>query len=194
MRRGWPRGRPAAPAPDGRTFPAKRQALIQQRFPYLNGLFNAFDDKREADNCLYTIATLLWLVILGFMCRKGTRNAMDVDRNTNFAPANLMALSGQRRWPDGRPLTAPCTQTVTRFLDILLPGCLEKVLVAVAQTLLRSKLFNDARLNGYMLIAFDGTKQEEYRRWSAPWRRKYRYVLHAKIIGPAGTAFTVMAE
>jgi len=193
-RRGWARGRHAAPAPEGTSFPAKLRALIQQRFPYLNGLFNAFADKRDPDDCLYTIATLLWLVILGFLCHKGTRNAMDVDRNTGLAPANLLALSGQRRWPDGRCLTAPCTQTVTRFLDILLPEYLEQVLVAVAQTLLRSKLLDDARLNGYVLVAFDGTKQEEYRRWSAPWRRKYRYVLHAKIIGPDGTAFTVMAE
>ena len=193
-RRGWARGRRAAPAPDGSTFPTKLRALIQHRFAYLNGLFNAFDDKRDPDDCLYTIATLLWLVILGFLCRKGSRNAMDVDRNTGLAPANLLALSEQRRWPGGRPLTAPCTQTVTRFLDILSPGCLEQVLVAVAHTLLRSKLLDDARFCGYVLIAIDGTKQENFRRWFAPWRRKYRYVLHAKIIGPDGTAFTVIAE
>ena len=164
-RRGWARGRRAAPAPDGNTFPAKLRALIQQRFPYLNGLFNAFDDKRAPDDCLYTPATLLWLVILGFLCRKGSRNAMDVDRNTGLAPANLLALSGQRRWPDERPLTAPCTQTVTRFLDILLPRNLEQALVAVAHTLLRSKLLDDARFCGYVLVAIDGTKQENYRRW-----------------------------
>ena len=193
-RRRWARGRHAAPEPDGSSFPTKLRALIQQRFPYLNGLFNAFPDKRVSDDCLYTIATLLWMVILGFLCRKGTRNAMDVDRNTGRAPENLLALSGQRRWPGGRPLTAPCTQTVTRFLDILLPRHLEQVLVAVAQTLLRSKLLDDARFCGYVLIAIDGTKQESYRRWSALWRRKYRYVLHAKIIGPDGTAFTVIAE
>ena len=193
-RRGWARGRHAAPAPDGSTFPTKLRALIQQRFPYLNGLFNAFDDKRVPDDCLYTTATLLWLVILGFLCRKGSRNAMDVDRNTGLAPANLLALSGQRRWPDGRPLTAPCTQTVTRFLDILLPRTLEQVLVAVAHTLLRSKLLDDARFCGYVLVAIDGTKQENYRRWFARWQRKYRYVLHAKIIGPDGTAFTVIVE
>jgi len=193
-RRGWARGRHAAPAPDGCSFPAKLRALIQQRFPDLNGMFNAFADKRASDDCLYTIATLLWLVILGFLCRKGSRNAMDVDRNTGLAPANLLMLSGQHRWPDGRPLTAPCTQTVTRFLDLLLPRHLEQVLVAVAHTLLRSKLLDDARFCGYVLIAIDGTKQESYRRWFAPWRRKYRYVLHAKIIGPDGTAFTVIAE
>ena len=190
----WPRGRRAAPAPDGRTLPAKLTALVRQRFPYLNSRFNALPDARVPDDCLYTAATVLWLVVLGFLCRKGTRNAMDVDRNTGVAPANLLVLSGQRRWPDDRPLTAPCTQTVTRFLDILAPGKLEQVLVAVVQTLLRGKLLDDARLNGRVLIAVDGTKEESYRRWSAPWRRKYRYVLHAKAIGPNGTAFTVMAE
>ena len=49
--------------PDGSTFPTKLRALIQQRFPYLNGSFNAFSDKRAPEDCLYTTATLLWLVI-----------------------------------------------------------------------------------------------------------------------------------
>ena len=193
-RKGWARGRHAAPAPDGRALPAKLTALVRQRFPFLNGLFNSLFDRRSPDDCLYTAATILWLVVLGFLCRKGTRNAMDTDRNTGLAPANLLALSGQRRWPTGRPLSAPCTQTATRFLDILIPGKLEEILVAVARALLRSKLLDDARLAGRVLIVVDGTKEESYRRLSAPWRRKYRYVLHAKVIGPDGTAYTVMAE
>jgi hypothetical protein len=169
-------------------------ALVGQRFGDLNGWFNALPDARQPDDCLYTAATVLWFVVLGFLCRKGTRNAMDVDRNTGQAAANLMALSGQSRWPQARPLSVPCTQTATRFLDILKPDCLEQVLVAVAHILLRSKLFEESRLDGRVLIAVDGTKQEDYRRATLPGRRKYRYVLHAKIIGPDGTAFTVMAE
>lgn len=193
-RRGWARGRRAAPAPDGGDLPAKLKALVRQRFPYLNGLLNALPDLRSPDDCLYTAATVLWMVVLGFLCRKGARNAMDADRNTGMAPANLLSLSGQRRWPAGRPVTAPCTQTATRFLDILAPGRLGEVLVAVTRALLRGKLLDSARLDGWVLVAVDGTKQENYRRLSAPWRRKYRYVLHAKVIGPDGTAFTVMAE
>ena len=193
-RQGWARGRRAAPAPDGSGLPARLTALVRQRLGFLNGLFNALPDRRSPDDCLYTAATVLWMVVLGFLCRKGARNAMDADRNTGLVPANLPALSGQRRWPAGRPVTAPCTQTATRFLDILAPGKLEAVLVEVARALLRGKLLDPARLDGWVLVAVDGTKQEDYRRLSAPWRRKYRYVLHAKVIGPDGTAFTVMAE
>ena len=193
-RRRWARGRHAAPAPDGKDLPAKLIALVRQRFSYLNDLFNALPDRRSRDDCLYTTATILWMVVLGFLCRKGTRNAMDVDRNTGMAPSNLLALSEQRRWPAGRPVTAPCTETATRLLDILAPGKLEEILMAVARTLLRGKYLDSARLNQWVLIAIDGTKEESYRRWSAPWRRKYRYVLHAKLIGPDGTAFTLMAE
>lgn len=193
-RQGWARGRRAAPAPDGSGLPARLTALVRQRLGFLNGLFNALPDRRSPDDCLYTAATVLWMVVLGFLCRKGARNAMDADRNTGLVPANLLALSGQRRWPAGRPVTAPCTQTATRFLDILAPGKLEAVLVEVARALLRGKLLDPARLDGWALVAVDGTKQEDYRRLSAPWRRKYRYVLHAKVIGPDGTAFTVMAE
>lgn len=193
-RRRWARGRHAAPAPDGKDLPAKLIALVRQRFSYLNDLFNALPDRRSPDDCLYTTATILWMMVLGFLCRKGTRNAMDVDRNTGMAPSNLLALSGQRRWPTGRSVTAPCTETATRLLDILAPGKLEEIVMAVARTLLRGKYLDSARLNQWVLIAIDGTKEESYRRWSAPWRRTYRYVLHAKPIGPDGTAFTLMAE
>jgi len=159
-------------------------ALVRQRLPLLNKMFNALPDKRNPDDCLYTPATILWFVVLGFLCRKGTRNAMDVDRNCGMAPVNLLRVSEQNRWPTGRPVTAPSTQTATRFLDILKPGFLEQILVEVTYDLIRGKLLDEARLAGYILIAIDGTKQENYRRWFAPWRRKYRYVLHAKIIGP----------
>lgn len=169
-------------------------ALVHQRLPFLNELFNALPDGRGPEDCLYTAATVLWSVVLGFLCRKGSRNAMDVDRNLLHAPANLLALSGQRRWPAGRPLTVPCTQTATRFLDVLVPACLESVLVAVVRALVDARLFDSARLKGWYLVVLDGTKQESYRRWSSPWLRRYRYVLHAKFLGPDGTVFTVLAE
>jgi hypothetical protein len=59
------------------------------------------------------------MVVLGFLCRQSSRNAMDGARNTGRMPENLLALSGQKHWPEGRPRTAPCTQTATRFLDSL---------------------------------------------------------------------------
>lgn len=190
----WARGRLPAPAPDYQTLPAKLISLVSQRFAFLNAMFNSLPDQRDSGNCLYTAATILWMVTAGFICRKGTRNAMDVSRNTGMNPAHLMALSGQSKWPDGRTLSAPCTQTATRFPDALDPLELENILVASAQSLVRAKILDSAKMQGWLLIAIDGTKEENYRRLSAPWRRKYRYVLHAKIIGPDGTAFTILAE
>jgi|GEM_PF-677069 len=193
-RRLWARGRRAAPAPDYASLPAKLTALVRQRFPFLNRAFNALPDARTRGDCLYDTATLAWMVVLGFLCRLGSRNGMDAARNTDQWPANLLALSGQRRWPEGRPVTAPCTQTVTRLLDTLDPLVLGNVLVMANQALIRDKLFDKTRLAGRVLVVVDGTKEESYRRLTAPWRRKYRYVLHAKIIGPAGTILTAMAE
>lgn len=157
-------------------------------------MFNALPDARTRGDCLYDTATLVWMVVLGFLCRQGSRNGMDATRNTDQWPANLLALSGQHRWPKGRPVTAPCTQTVTRLLDTLDPLILGNILVMANQALIRDKLFDKTRIAGRVLIVVDGTKEESYRRLKAPWKRKYRYVLHAKIIGPAGTILTVMAE
>jgi hypothetical protein len=193
-RKQWARGRRAAPAPDYAGLPAKLTALVRQRFPFLNRMFNALPDARRRGDCLYDTATLVWMVVPGFLCRQGSRNGMDAIRNTGQMPANLLALSGQRRWPAGRPATAPCTQTVTRLLDTLDPLVPGNILVMANQALIRDKLFDKTRLAGRVLIVVDGTKEESCRRLTAPWRRKYRYVLHAKIIGPAGTILTVMAE
>lgn len=174
---------------------SRLNALVRHRLGFLNALFNALPDRREPEDCLYSVATLMWLIVLGFLCRQGSRNAMDANRNGGQMPANLMVLSGQRRWPSGRPLTAPCTQTVTNFLDILKPECLEQILIAIARTLLRAKLFDEARVfDVWVLVAIDGTKMEPFRNGWAPWRRKYRYVIHAKIIGPNGLTITVLAE
>jgi hypothetical protein len=193
--RKWrPRGRRAAPAPDFAPIPGKLTALVRQRLPFVSRMFNALPDPRGEDYCLYAAATVLWMVVLGFLCRHASRNAMDAARNAGATPENLFALSGQDRWPRGRPRTAPCTQTATRLLDILQPGKLEEVLVAVARELLRAKLLDPARFRGRVLLLVDGTKQEPYRKGWAPWRRNYRYVLHLKLLGPCGTAFTVMAE
>jgi hypothetical protein len=157
-------------------------------------MFNALSDPRAPDDCLYETATVVWMVLLGFLCRQGSRNGMDAVRNTGQWPANLLALSGQRRWPEGRPVTAPCTQTATRLLDILAPVTVEHVLVATIRSLIRAKVFDNTRLAEHALVVVDGTKEESYRRLSAPWRRKYRYVLHAKLLGPDGTTLTVLAE
>ena len=144
--RGWrPRGRRAAPAPDFAAIPAKLTALVRRRLAFVSRMFDALPDRRGADYRLYDAATVLWTVVLGFLCRHGARNAMDAARNAGAMPEHLFALSGQRRWPAGRPLTAPCTQTATRFLDILLPERLEEVLVAFARELLRAGEARGAR-------------------------------------------------
>jgi len=107
--------RPSERQHDGNVIVGRLIALVRQRFGFLNGLFNALPDRRVPEDCLYSSATLMWLAVLGFLCRQGSRNAMDANRNGGQMPANLMALSGQRRWPSGRPLTAPCTQTVANI-------------------------------------------------------------------------------
>ncbi len=151
-RGGWARGRRAAPAPDGSGLPAKLTAPVRQRFGFLNGLFNALADRRKPDDCLYTAATVLWMAVLGFLCRKG--------RATPWTPTATPAWPRPTCWRsaasaggrEGRPVTAPCTQTVTRFLDILDPGRLEEVLAAVTDSLLRGKLLDSARLDGTTLF------------------------------------------
>jgi hypothetical protein len=120
-------------------------------------MFNTLPDRRTPGDGLYDTATIIWMVVLGFMCRHGSRNGMDAARNTGQAPTNLLAMSGQRRWPEGRPVTAPCTQTATRLLDDLEPLRLENILVAATQTLIRDKLFDDTRLAGRVMVVVDGT-------------------------------------
>lgn len=86
---------------------------------------------------------------------------MDVSRNTGMNPANLMVLSEQSHWPQGRPLAAHCTQAVTRFPDLFDPLELEEILVTSARSLLRGKLLDGTKMKGRLRIFAFAKKRSE---------------------------------
>ncbi|MEI8139498.1 MAG: hypothetical protein WCI03_06490 [bacterium] len=70
-----------APAPDYQTLPAKLISLVNQRFPFLNAMFDSLPDQRDSGNCLYTaanyhllmqLAHFLWQVL----CKGWLRRVM----------------------------------------------------------------------------------------------------------------------
>ncbi|NLE66423.1 MAG: hypothetical protein GX608_03285 [Lentisphaerae bacterium] len=169
-------------------------STIRGKFPFISGAFNAVDDPRAPERILYTPATLLWTLTLGFLTRCGSRNAMDADRNDEGYARTVAALSGQDWWPEGERLTAPCTGTACGFLEHVAPADLEGILTETVYTLVRRKQLDWARLGGCFAVAVDGTKQENCRAGHTVDGRDMRMALEAKLVGPDGLALPLLTE
>jgi|LSQX01.1.fsa_nt_gb hypothetical protein len=192
-----PHGRPGrrpAKNPDGAFGAEALLKTVKKRFSFINESFNKLPDPRDASRILYSASSLLWTLTLGFLNRCGSRNAMDADRNDPAYAHTVMSMSGQDWWPEGEPLTTPCTGTACAFLEHVEPLALEAILLQTGRKLIRSKALDWARLNGYFVIALDGTKQENCRAGKLVDGKSRRMVLEAKLIGPDGLAIGMLCE
>lgn len=188
------RGRRPAPSPEGSVALDALLELTDDRFSCINKEFRSIKDPRDASRILYSAPTLLWTLLLGFIGRCGSRNAMDGTRNEGHYAQTVLAFSKQRAWPDGEPLTTACTETACSFLDHIAPEILEGLLVTLVRQLIRAKALDWARVFGYFMIAVDGTKQENCRAGYSVDGKSMRMVLEAKLIGPNGLALPILVE
>ena len=188
-------GRRPSPAPDWRSALGGLTALLAPVRAFLNPLFAGFRrcDAKDQRRCAYAAGTLLWTVILGFMCHRRSRNAMDAFRNCGGMPSNILGVSGQPAAAGARPRAA-CTGTAMRLLNKMGPAALAGVQVELVRRLLLAKVFRGMRLLGMVAIAVDGTLRERKRGKGLPAKEKVRMVLEAKIVTPLGWSIAVMSE
>ena len=168
--------------------------MIRGRFAFVNERFGSFVDPRCASRILYGAPTLLWTLTLGFLNRCGSRNAMDADRNDEAYARTVLALGGQDWWPEGEKPTTPCTGTACGFLEHVEAAGLEDILVEGVRRLVRGKDLDWARFRGCVVVAVDGTKQENCRAGKAVDGKTRRMALEAKVIGPGGLALPLLSE
>ena len=168
--------------------------MIRGRFAFVNERFGSFVDPRCASRILYGAPTLLWTLTLGFLNRCGSRNAMDADRNDEAYARTVLALGGQDWWPEGEEPTTPCTGTACGFLEHVEAAGLEDILVEGVRRLVRGKDLDWARFRGCVVVAVDGTKQENCRAGKAVDGKTRRMALEAKVIGPGGLALPLLSE
>lgn len=177
--------------------------VLRAVFPRLNAWLNALPDPRLQELCLYTAAHLWWHIIATFLSRKGSRNGFDEQRQSGQAAWNMGLLCGQNAEDprfDGEP-TVTCSDNAAYHASRVDPQTVAQIPVLMFRDLLERRLFDEARLfERWYRIVLDGSVKEKCRQGfgqggkSSTNGARYRYVLQASVMGPAGTLFPLMHE
>ena len=153
--------------------------------------------------CLYSAAHLWWQVLATYLCRQGSRNGFDQQRQSGQAPWNMGQLCGQRAEDArfaGQP-TVTCSDNAAHHASRIDPEQVAQIPVLMFKDLHQRRLFDSARLfdHWYLLIA-DGTVKEKCRQGFADGGKssqggaRFRYVLQVSVVGPAGALLPLMHE
>lgn len=157
------------------------------------------DDPRNAEQSLYTQAHLLWLGILLFMMHLGSRRQLRFERQSDTLEQNLRRLAGPQLEP-----TVADPDTLAYYAERVPIEELERLLGYITRELIRRKVLDPFRLDGYFTIAIDGSQICTFD--NEPWpgcpHRKlsngsiqyFAYVLDAKLVTPCGMALTLATE
>ena len=177
--------------------------VVGAAFPRLNKWLNELDDPRVQEMCRYAAAHLWWQIIVMFLFRTGSRNALDEKRQSGEAPWNMGVLCGQSAEDprfEGQP-TVTCSDNAAHHASRVDPEETAKIPVLMFRDLLDRRLFDGVRLFDHWYVAIaDGSVKEKCRQGfeeggkSSTGQARYRYVLQLSLIGPEGTLFPLMHE
>jgi hypothetical protein len=154
-------------------------------------------DGRDGRYIDYGPSRLLWMGLLVFCLRIGSRRQIRFESDTATARQNLHQLCG-----DGQT-ALPHPDTLEYYLRRLPPAELERLRRWMIHRLIRMKVLDDQRVEGMFLIALDGTGQLTFHERHCPHcltRRSgntviyYHTVLEAKLVTPSGLALSIATE
>jgi len=156
------------------------------------------NDGRDARYIVYQQSHLLWMGLLVFCLKLASRRQIGFELDTPVALANLSRLCGSRQGGPAHP------DSTNYYLMLLPEGELDKLRDRMIQRQIRSKVLDNQRLNGALLVAVDGTGQLSFgsRRHCQHCLSKksgdgvlyYHPVLEAKLVTSSGLAFSIGTE
>ena len=122
-------------------------------FHSLREWIQQMEDPRHQSYITYTQADLVSMGILKNVCGQHSMRQMEENFNEQTCIDTLRILSGNRRLQE-----MPHYDTLNDYLEKLPPECLSSVRKKMVSSLIRSKQFNRARLQGkYWRVILDGT-------------------------------------
>jgi hypothetical protein len=154
-------------------------------------------DKRDQDAITYGRRFMLWMGLMGFLLKLGSRRRLRFELDTPEALANLNALSRQDQE------TMAHSDTLNYFLGKVPAASLPLLRRKMVQRLLRMKALDHGRLMGHFLVVFDGTGQLRFneRHCANCLEQKhgdktlyFHNVLEAKLVTPEGLAISLDSE
>jgi len=141
----------------------------------------------------------VWIGILLFMMRLGSRRHMRLKRLAETFEQNLAKLCGQHDLE-----TVADTDTLAYYAERVPVAFMDKLLAWITVRLIRMKALDAFRLYGYFPIAIDGSQictfEAEpwpncpHRKLSDGFVQYFAYVLDAKLLTPSGMALSLATE
>ncbi len=122
-------------------------------FPQFNDWLQDLPDTRDQDACTYPTRFLAWWGLLLYLLQLHSRRQLDFRlqaQGTNVLD-NLNRLAGTDQ--DSRPVHG----TLDHFLGHVDGEAFDNLRVQMIRHLIRSKVLEPARLQGYLVVLLDGT-------------------------------------
>ena len=151
---------------------------------------NVHDSRRQAQ-VIYAGPFLLWMGLLLFLLKLGSRRQLRFELDSPEALKNLNRLAGCSME------TMAHSDTLAHFLGHVPPGQYARVRRKMVFRLVRMKALDKARLFGHFLVVIDGTGQYYFSqrhcehclvRTVKGKQQYYHHVLEAKLVTPEGLA------
>jgi hypothetical protein len=172
---------------------------IRHFFPEINDWIAGLPDPRFRPFVIYDSKFLFWWGVALFLFKLGSRRQLDFQFNTDGPAvlANLNRLAGTEQ------TTRPVNQTLNYYLGRIGSEPVAGVRTAMVNRLIRMKALDEARLQGCLVTAADGTGflVFNYKHCDHCLTQKHgdktiymHQVLEAKILGPADTVISMATE
>jgi hypothetical protein len=172
---------------------------VRHFFPELNAWLDAIPDPRFQPFVEYHKRFLWWWGLSLFLFKLGSRRQLDYQLNTDGPEVlhNLNRLAGTAQ------TTRPVNKTLNYFLVRTGTPAVAGLRTQMVRRLIRMKALDTARLQGYFVIAIDGSGYLvfRYRHCDHCLTQQHgaqtlymHQVLEAKLLGPAGLVISIGTE
>lgn len=154
-------------------------------------------DTRDQERITYSRRFLLWMGLMVFLLKLGSRRRVRFELDSPEALANLNRLSQTEQEAMAH------SDTLDHFLGHVPPAALVRLRRQMVHRLVRMKALDHGRLLGRFLVIFDATGQLHFRRRHCPHCLEqtngqhtlyYHNVLEAKLITPQGLAISLDSQ
>jgi hypothetical protein len=166
-------------------------------FPDLRTWLGEVGDRRDQNLITYGRRFLLWMGLMGFLLKLGSRRRIRFELDSPQALANLNRLSGSQQ------VAMAHSDTLNYFLGRVPPASLPALRRKMVQRLLRMKALDNGRLMGHFLIVIDATGQLRFNQRHCEHCLEQKHgqqtlyfhnVLEAKLVTPEGLAISLDSE
>ena len=172
---------------------------VRHFFPEMNTWLDQIEDPRFEPMIIYHKRFLLWWGLSLFLFKLSSRRQLDHQLNVDGPEvlANLNRLAGTKQ------TSRPVNKTLDYFLGRIDKAAVPALRTKMVRRLIRMKALDSARLQGYFVIAVDGTGYQVFNyphcddclTQSHGEKTLYMHqVLEAKLLGPADTVISIGSE